>query len=134
MGYHLCYGSMNNRHWKEPDNLGMFVKVINELTKQIARPISFFHVPVPADRTDDNYYSPLKGIELDPATEIFLGLLHHAESVSGNEHRLLAASKFLDDFGIAMECGLGRRGPRDIVKILELHAQVSQQVHKSVPR
>ncbi len=29
MGFHLCYGSMNNRYWKEPNDLGMCVKVAN---------------------------------------------------------------------------------------------------------
>ena len=54
MGYHLCYGSMNNRQWKEPDDLGMCIKVANELKKTVSRQINFLHMPVPVDRVDDD--------------------------------------------------------------------------------
>ena len=134
MGYHLCYGSMNNRHWKEPDDLGMCVKVANSLKRTVSRRIDFLHMPVPVDRYEDHYYAPLLDIELDSATEVFLGLLHDTDSANGNLHRLSIASKFLDDFGIAAECGLGRRLPKDVVKIIEHHAEVSRQAHKSLPR
>ncbi len=48
MGYHLCYGSMNNRHWKEPEDLRMCVTVANAVAARLARPIQFLHMPVPA--------------------------------------------------------------------------------------
>ena len=126
MGYHLCYGSMNNRHWKEPDDLGMCVKVGNAVAERLSRPINFLHMPVPVDRTDDAYYAPLRDIDLDPVTDIFLGLLHDDGGAMGNKLRLSAASKVLNDFGIAAECGLGRRRQEDIAKILMLQGQVSR--------
>ena len=95
MGYHLCYGSMNNRHWKEPDDLGMCTKVANELKKTVSRQINFLHMPVPVDRVDDDYYEPLIDLEMDPATEVFLGLLHDTDSANGNVNRLSTASKYL---------------------------------------
>ena len=134
MGYHLCYGSMNNRHWKEPDDLGMCIKVANELKKTVSRQINFLHMPVPVDRVDDDYYEPLIDLEMDPATEVFLGLLHDTDSTNGNVNRLSIASKYLREFGIASECGLGRREPKDMVKIIEHHAEVSRQVHKTLTR
>jgi len=78
------------------------------------------------DRTDDAYYAPLRDIDLDPVTDIFLGLLHDDGGAMGNKLRLSAASKVLNDFGIAAECGLGRRRQEDIAKILMLQGQVSR--------
>ena len=134
MGYHLCYGSMNNRHWREPDDLGMCIKVANELKKTVSRQIDFLHMPVPVDRVDDDYNEPLINIELDPATEFFLGLLHDTDSPNGNVSRISIASKYLEESGIAAECGLGRREPKDTVKIIEHHAEVSRQAQKTLPR
>ena len=126
MGYHLCYGSMNNRHWKEPDDLNMCVKVANALSERLSRPINFLHMPVPADRYDDRYYIPLKNLVLKPKTEVFLGLLHNEDGKEGNASRISAASKVLGDFGIAAECGLGRYPSDDVPQILMTHRRVSR--------
>ena len=85
------------------------------------------------DRVDDDYYEPLIDIEMDPATEVFLGLLHDTDSANGNLDRLSIASKYLREFGVASECGLGRREPKDMVKIIEHHAEVSRQVQNPDP-
>ena len=75
-------------------------------------------MPIPVDCVDDDYYEPLIDIELDPATELFLGLLNDIGSASGNVNRLSIASKYLREFGIAAESGLGTREPKDMVKII----------------
>ena len=91
-------------------------------------------MPVPVDRVDDDYYEPLINIELDPATEVFLGLLHDTDSPNGNVSRISIASKYLKESGIAAECGLGRREPKDKVKIIEHHAELSRHAQKPLPR
>ena len=134
MGYHLCYGSMNNRHWKEPDDLGMCIKVANELKKTVSRQINFLHMPVPVDRVDDDYYEPLIDIEMDPATEVFLGLLHDTDSANGNLDRFI--HRFQIFKGIQGRFGVRSRleETKDMVKIIEHHAEVSRQVHKTLTR
>ena len=123
MGYHLCYGSMNNRHWKEPADLGMCVSVANALADQVARPVGFLHMPVPVDRADEAYYAPLRELDLAGETELFLGLVHD-DGLAGNRARIAAASRFRALFGVAAECGLGRRDPADIPALLALHEAV----------
>ncbi len=36
-----------------------------------------------------------------------------------------SAARFVSDFGIATECGLGRRSVETIVPLLELHAKIA---------
>ena len=125
MGYHLCYGSMNNKHWKEPDDLGMCVKVINALADQVSRPINFIHMPVPIERDDHSYYAPLQDLELDQRTELFLGLVHDADDLDGNARRMAAASQVVEKYGIGAECGFGRQLPEEMAPLIALHRQLA---------
>lgn len=125
LGYHLCYGSMNNRHWKEPDDLGMCVRVSNELDTVLSRLINFLHMPIPIDRSDSAYFAPLDDLRLHAGSEIFLGLVHDQDTDAGNRARIDAAHTHLQNFGIATECGLGRRGADDMPDLMALHARLA---------
>ena len=126
LGYHLCYGSMNNRHWKEPDDLAMCVKVSNWLASETSRPIDFLHMPVPIDRSDHAYFAPLDGLSVQQETELFLGLVHDQDGDAGNRARIDAAKDHLEAFGLATECGLGRRDAADMPDLMALHARLAQ--------
>ena len=127
LGYHLCYGSAGNKHWKEPDSLQMCVRVANMLVAKVGRVIDWFHMPVPIDRMDDAYFRPLNGAKLSADTQLFLGLVHDQDGAEGTNRRIDAASQFFPDFGIATECGLGRRSGDDVDRILRLHAECAHQ-------
>jgi len=128
MGYHLCYGSMNNRHWKEPDDLGMCVSVANAISLQVTRRIDFVHMPVPVNRTDDAYYAPLDHLFLPLETEIVLGLVHDNQDLDGNLARVYAAKAHLDEFSISTECGLGRRDRADMPALMSLLAELAKRL------
>jgi hypothetical protein len=125
LGYHLCYGSMNNRHWKEPDDLGMCVAVANVLADTVKRQIDFLHMPVPVNRSDSGYFSPLEQLALADGTELFLGLVHDVDGLAGNRARMDAAARVRADFGIGSECGWGRRSAEDARIIMQLHARLA---------
>ena len=125
MGFHLCYGSMNNRHWREPDDLGTCVKVANGLAEGLSRQINFIHMPVPVNRNDDAYFRPLLKFLQANDTELFLGLVHDSDTLDGNRIRIEKASKYVKNFGIAAECGLGRRNPTVIPSLLRLHLKLA---------
>jgi hypothetical protein len=125
LGYHLCYGSMNNKHWKEPENLEMCTKVANVISEKISRSIQFIHMPVPIDRSDDSYFAPLKELRLPEETEIILGLIHDSQNIQLNIDRIDAARIYLSEFGIATECGLGRRDASEMPRLMELHAELA---------
>ena len=128
MGFHLCYGSMNNRHWKEPDDLGMCVKVANALADALSRQNNFIHMPVPANRADDAYFHPLLEFRQANHTELYLGLVHDLDTLAGNRARMKTAAKYIEKFGIAAECGLGRREPATIPELLGLHAKLAADI------
>jgi len=124
LGVHLCYGSYGGRHWMEPESTGKMVEVHNRLAARLARPIDYIHMPVPAGRDDDAYFSPLEGLKLDPKTRLFLGLVHDSDGIDGTRKRIAAAARYARDFGIATECGFGRRPPETIPGLLRVHAEV----------
>ena len=122
LGYHLCYGSMGNKHWKEPEDLRVCVEAANAIADGVGRRIDFFHVPVPIDRDDDAYFEPLGELTIPDDTLIYLGLIHGADGETGAQRRLSAAGRHLDRFGLSTECGWGRMDASEVRPLLDLHA------------
>jgi hypothetical protein len=75
VGFHFCYGDSGGKHSIEPRDTRVMVDFANDLTAAIGRPISYFHFPVPIERSDEGFFAPLKGLNLAPGTELFLGLV-----------------------------------------------------------
>jgi len=126
LGYHFCYGDMNHKHSLEPPHTGVMVDLANDLTRALPHRIDFIHMPVPRGRDDDAYYAPLSRLALRPQTELYLGLVHFTDGVGGTRRRIATASRVLPDFGIATECGFGRRDPETVRHLLDIHAKVAQ--------
>jgi hypothetical protein len=126
LGFHLCYGDPGHKHIKEPGDLGVCVQLANGVCAGASRPVNWIHMPVPRERRDTDYVAPLKNLKLMPGTELYLGLLHLTDGVAGARARIEAATAFRNDFGIATECGFGRRPPQTIPALLELHAEVAR--------
>ncbi|HEY6240130.1 MAG TPA: hypothetical protein VIW78_04770 [Burkholderiales bacterium] len=123
LGVHLCYGSYGGRHWKEPESTANMVEVHNRLAEKIDRPLTYIHMPVPVDRSDEAYFAPLRDLKLRPPTRLFLGLVHDSDGVEGTRRRIAVATKYARDFGIAAECGFGRRPPETIPNLLRVHSE-----------
>jgi len=128
LGYHLCYGG-----WKDPPDAAAAVAVANALAAVLPRPVQWFHLPVPRSRTDDAYFAPLAALALRPGTEVYLGLVHLTDGVDGTEARIATARRHLPRFGVATECGFGRRPPDTIVDLLQVHAVVAPALDGSQP-
>jgi methionine synthase II (cobalamin-independent) len=125
LGFHLCYGDWEAKHFIEPEDAGKLVEVANALAEHVDRPITYIHMPVPADRFDDSYYKPLTTLRLSPKTELYLGLVH-PDGAENTRRRIAAAANYVKDFGIATECGIARaRSPELVKKIIKIHAEVS---------
>ena len=127
LGFHLCYGDYDAKHFVEPLDAGKLVEVANRFTETVGRRISYIHMPVPIDRGDDAYFAPLRELRLSPGTELYLGLVH-ADGVDATNQRIGAAAKYCGDFGIATECGIARqRTPELVRRLLEIHAGASRE-------
>jgi hypothetical protein len=125
LGLHICYGDRDHRHFIEPHDLGVAVGFANLLAMTIARPIGWIHMPVPRERSDDSYFAPLQNLAVPAETLLYLGLLHLSDGIEGARHRMVAAGRFVSDYGIATECGLGRRPAETIPALLALHRDVA---------
>jgi hypothetical protein len=122
LGYHLCYADLGNRHMKEPESLALCVEMANIAASRSGRRVDFFHMPVPVNRDDDAYFEPLGNLSVNSA-KVFLGLVHTNDGIEGTRRRMATARRHLDTFGVATECGFGRRPPDQIPDLLEIHMQ-----------
>jgi hypothetical protein len=126
LGIHFCYGDPGHKHIIEPKDMRLMVTLANMLTHSIRRQINWIHMPVPKDRHDAAYFAPLTQLNIHPSTEMYLGLVHLTDGKAGAERRIQTARKFLPSFGVATECGWGRRQPETLGKLLELHRVVAE--------
>ena len=123
-GFHLCYGDPGHKHIVEPGDLATCVDWTNAICATTPRRVDFVHMPVPRDRNDDAYFAPLKGLNIGD-TELSLGLVHYTDGLAGTKARIATARKFVADFGIATECGFGRRPMETIPDLLRIHAEAA---------
>ncbi len=121
LGYHLCYGDAGHQHFVQPKDTAKLVMVANGISAGVNRPINWIHLPVPRGRDDVSYYAPLSELKLDPETELYLGLVHMTDGLEGTRRRISAASRAVSNFGIATECGFGRRPSEMVSPLLTLH-------------
>ncbi len=124
LGYHLCYGSFGGRHFVEPKDAGAMTDLTNGLMARIGRSVQFMHMPVPAERDDDAFYAPLSGLKLRPETELYLGLVHDTDGTEGTLRRIATARRHVNDFGVATECGFGRRPAESVPALIDLHTKI----------
>ncbi|HEY5002241.1 MAG TPA: hypothetical protein VII61_03770, partial [Ktedonobacteraceae bacterium] len=122
LGYHLCYGDAGHKHFTQPKDTTNLVEVANAISTGVKRSVNWIHMPVPRERTDDAYYAPLQHLHLQPETELYLGLIHLTDGVEGARRRIAAAQqRIMVDFGVATECGFGRRPKETVQDLLRIH-------------
>ena len=81
-------------------------------------------IPVPKARTDAKYFEPLSSLNKPESTEVMLGLIHF-DDAKGDAARITTASRFLNSFGVASECGWGRTDPSRVDGLLESHVRAA---------
>ncbi len=125
LGFHLCYGDPGHKHLVEPTDLDLSVELANAIVERSSRPVQWIHMPVPRGRKDDAYFAPLKKLQLPPTTELYLGLVHLTDGITGARARVETAKRYRPEFGVACECGFGRRNPETVLPLLDLHREVA---------
>jgi hypothetical protein len=128
LGYHFCYGDADHEHFKQPADAELLVRIADRVSEAVDRPIRWIHLPVPRARDDDAYYAPLRDLRLQDETELYLGLVHLTDGVEGTTRRIKTAARVAPAFGVATECGMGRRPADTIPQLLQIHAQVADPV------
>jgi methionine synthase II (cobalamin-independent) len=135
LGYHLCYGDYEHEHFHEPADTANLAAIGNGIVDAVQRSIEWIHIPVPIERDDVEYFAALRALTIDERTELYLGLVHARDGVDGARRRIAAArSAGIEQFGVATECGMGRRPPdrggsdAGLRELLQTHAAVSRPV------
>lgn len=134
LGYHLCYGDYQHEHLAQPRDCSACVDIVNDAVAAVDRRIDWVHIPVPIERDDDAYFAPLDGLALEQETEVYLGLVHIRDGVEGARRRIVTAARHVPAFGVATECGMGRRPPErggaddTLRELLRIHAEVAEPV------
>ena len=85
-------------------------------------------MPVPRERDDTEYFAPLADLKLQDGTELYLGLAHQTGGKDGTRRRIDAASQVVGRFGVATECGFGRRDIDTIPDLMRQHAAVAGKI------
>jgi hypothetical protein len=121
LGYHLCYGSPADQHLVMPADAGVLAELTRAILDRAPRPVDFVHLPVPRERDDPAYFTPLRGLDLPERTRLYLGLIHH-DDVEGDRRRIDTARAAVGSgFGVSTECGWGRGEPSRLDGLLASH-------------
>ena len=120
LGFHLCYGSPYDEPLVRPDDMSILVELTNGIAANVSRRVDFIHMPVPQGRKEPDFYEPLRFLHISPDTRIFLGLVFQGDP-AGDLARISIAKEYLNDFGVATECGWGRHDPASVQALLEAH-------------
>ena len=126
VGIHLCYGDPGHKHIIEPKSLRSSVEFSNAIVAGSKRHVTWVHMPVPRDRVDAAYYEPLRDLWARRPAELYLGLVHQQGGLAATRDRIALAERFSADFGIATECGFGRRPPDSVPGLLDLHREAAK--------
>lgn len=134
LGHHYCYGDFQHEHFHQPTDAAVLTDMATRMVGATRRAVNWVHLPVPIDRTDDAFYLPFERLELPADTEVYLGLVHSRDGIAGTRARVEMAAKHVPVFGVACECGMGRRPPGrggdedGLRALLATHAALSEPV------
>ena len=120
LGYHLCYGTPAEEHLVMPKDAGILVELMNGIVSGVTRAVDYIHLPVPSHCTDDEFFLPFRDYHGSDATKVYVGMIHH-DDVAGDKQRIEVASRYIDNLGVASECGWGRAEPATVASLLESH-------------
>ncbi|MCJ1460656.1 hypothetical protein MMC28_011038 [Mycoblastus sanguinarius] len=126
LGFHLCYGDYEHKHFIEPVDTGLLVELANGIIATLGdnHPIEWIHMPVPKTRTDAAYFEPLTELKL-PRGLLYLGLIHSNDEVGTRKRIGTASSVYRHPFGVATECGMGRTPKEELDSILQISKAVT---------
>jgi hypothetical protein len=129
VGYHLCYGTFPEWPMYEARDMSLLVRMANHAVAHSGRRVDWLHLAGPRylRSEDESFFRPLA--ELTPGdARVFLGIVLPLDGVPGLERRHATASKYLDDFGVAMYCGFGRQPGADGMETMREHRRVVDAV------
>jgi hypothetical protein len=129
VGYHLCYGTFPEWPMFEATDMGLIVRMANHAAASSGRPVDWVHLAGPRylRSEDERFFAPLRDLDVGD-TRVFLGIVLPIDGEPGLRRRHATASKYLEDFGVAMYCGFGRQPGEDGMETMREHRRVVREV------
>jgi hypothetical protein len=109
------------------ENARTVAEMSNALIEKAPRPINFLHLPAPR-AADSRYFAPLADLRRPGGLELYLGLVHFSDGLTGSARRASYAERFVGEYGLSTECGWGRRDPETIPGLIDLHRRLSAPI------
>ena len=127
VGYHLCYGTFPSWPMHEARDLELLVRMANYAMDHSGRQVDWLHLAGPRDlrSADSRFFEPLRGLRASD-TRVFLGIVLPVDGLEGLRVRHETASRYLDDFGVAMYCGFGRQPGQNGPETMREHRDTVQ--------
>jgi hypothetical protein len=125
VGYHLCYGTFPEWPMYEARDYQVLVRMANFAVAESGRTVDWLHLAGPRylRSEDKSFFRPL--VDLEPGTaRVFLGIVLPLDGAPGLRRRHQTASRYLNDFGVAMYCGFGRQPGQDGDETMREHSEV----------
>jgi hypothetical protein len=125
VGYHFCYGTFPEWPMYEARDMSTIVRMANHALENSARTVDWLHLAGPRylRSEDDSFFEPLADLSPGDARP-YLGIVLPIDGEAGLKRRHATASKYLDDFGVAMYCGFGRQPGQDGMETMREHRRV----------
>ncbi len=125
VGYHFCYGTFPEWPMYEARDMGLLVRMANYAVANSGRAVDWVHMAGPRYlRSEDrSFFRPLVDLDVGD-TRVYLGIVLPIDGLRGLQRRHATASRYLDDFGVAMYCGFGRQPGADPMETMREHGRV----------
>jgi hypothetical protein len=129
VGYHLCYGTFPEWPMYEARDYAVLVRMANFAVANSGRVVDWLHLAGPRylRSEDERFFSPL--VDLEPGdARVFLGIVLPIDGVPGLKRRSATASRYIEEFGVAMYCGFGRQPGEDGMETMREHSRVVRSI------
>jgi len=109
----------------EARDYGVLVRMANFAVANSGRTVDWLHLAGPRylRSEDKSFFRPLVDLEPQDA-RVFLGIVLPIDGATGLQRRHATASRYIDDFGVAMYCGFGRQPGADGMETMREHRRV----------
>ncbi len=129
-GIHLCYGDYQHRHYVQPKDLSLVVRLANAVASNVS--MDFVHMPVDRESgRSESYFDALRDLEVGDA-ELALGLIDYENDPGRTDELVRNANRAERPYLVATECGMSRIGERGeavtLEDLLREHARIADPI------
>lgn len=127
VGLHLCYGDYKHKHGVEPRSLQVQVDLTNAALGAAQRNVDFVSFTVPQYQDSLEFFEPLDELAADRIGHLYFGIVPYypADQAAGTtERQIELIDRYVDDWGVCAECGLGRVADEDVARLVDIHREL----------